>query len=324
MSKRIVILFPCVGRRVVLVELFRRAVRRLGFEPVIVGTDSSETSPALQCCDRPYVVQPVARTGYANQTVDIVKQERVDLLVPTVDLDLPIWARLRGKLAGLGCTALISTPEVVNICQDKRETFRFLKKHGFDTPDTMDTAEVLALKRRRFPYFLKPWDGHAGRGNAVAHDKAELEFYVSRIPNCLVQEVISGQEITIDVLVDFKGDVRCVVPRERLEVRSGEVSKARTVKNLDIIREAKRLVETLGAMSGIITIQCFLTEGGEIKIIEMNPRFGGGIPLSIKAGASFPRWILQFWLGKKPRIKLDGWRDNLLMLRYDEAVWRQD
>jgi len=45
--------------------------------------------------------------------------------------------------------------------------------------------------------------------------------------------------------------------------------------------------------------------------------------LSIKAGADFPRWILQLWLGKKPRIGLSDWQDGLIMLRYDEAVWFQ-
>jgi len=45
--------------------------------------------------------------------------------------------------------------------------------------------------------------------------------------------------------------------------------------------------------------------------------------LSIKAGANFPRWLVQWWRGEDPRIRLDGWREGLLMLRYDEAVWRQ-
>ena len=321
MTKKITILFPCIGRRVCLVRSFRRACARLGYQAVIVGADTSDTSPALHCCDRQFVVKPVADPGYARQMIDIVRREKIDLLIPTVDLDLLIWAQARARLARLGCNAVISRPEVVEICQDKRRMFRFLKKHGFDTPDTVTGTAARARKRHHFPYFLKPWDGHASRGNVVVNNAAELKFYSRRIPNCLVQEYISGQEFTVDVFVDFDQQVRSVVPRRRLEVRAGEVSKAQTVRHPGIIEQSRKLVETLGAGPGLISIQCFLTDHREIKFIEINPRFGGGVPLSIEAGADFPRWIIQLWLGRKPRIKPDGWRDGLMMLRYDDAVW---
>ena len=85
--------------------------------------------------------------------------------------------------------------------------------------------------------------------------------------------------------------------------------------------EAARLVETLGAGPGVITLQLFLTADDKVKFIEINPRFGGGVPLSIKAGANFPKWILQELLGRKTNIRFDGFKDNLIMLRYDGEVW---
>ncbi|MCK5472830.1 MAG: ATP-grasp domain-containing protein, partial [Planctomycetes bacterium] len=88
-----------------------------------------------------------------------------------------------------------------------------------------------------------------------------------------------------------------------------------------IMAEAKRLVEILCAGPGIITLQLFLTEDGRMKFIEVNPRFGGGVPLSIKAGANFPKWLLREMAGKKPKIKFDGFKDGLTMLRYDAEVW---
>jgi len=306
-----------------LLDSFRRSCKRLGYRSVIVGTDITENSAALQCCDRKYIVKAVSDRAYPRQVMDIIRREKVDLVIPTIDLDLPIWAGRRVRLARMGCTALISNSKVVDICQDKRLTFRFLKKHGFDTPDTISAAHALRLKKPKFPYFLKPWDGHASRGNAIARNRQELRFFARRIPNCLVQELIKGQEHTVDLLVDFEGAVRCVVPRLRMRTRGGEVSKSRTVKHARMIAQSKKLIETLGAGPGIITIQCFLTGQDTIKFNEINPRFGGGIPLSIKAGADFPRWILQMWFGQKPRISLTGWQDSLTMLRYDEAVWYQ-
>ncbi|MBN2128133.1 MAG: ATP-grasp domain-containing protein, partial [Sedimentisphaerales bacterium] len=80
-------------------------------------------------------------------------------------------------------------------------------------------------------------------------------------------------------------------------------------------------VETLGAGPGVVTLQLFLTRRNQIKFIEINPRFGGGVPLSIRAGADFPRWILQELAGKRPRIGFDKFQDGLVMLRYDAEVW---
>ena len=115
--------------------------------------------------------------------------------------------------------------------------------------------------------------------------------------------------------------VRCVVPRKRIEVRAGEVSKGQVAKNTRIMSEAAKLVERLGAGPGVITLQLFLTGDGKIKYIEINPRFGGGVPLSIKAGADFPKWILQELAGGKPNIRPNGIKDGLIMLRYDSEVW---
>jgi carbamoyl-phosphate synthase large subunit len=115
--------------------------------------------------------------------------------------------------------------------------------------------------------------------------------------------------------------VRCVVPRRRIEARVGEVSKGQTVKDRRIMAQAAALVEKLGAGPGVITLQLFVTGDDKIKFIEINPRFGGGAPLSIKAGANFPKWILQELTGRTPTIRPDAFKDNLIMLRYDSEVW---
>ena len=221
----------------------------------------------------------------------------------------------------LGCTPLISSEKVIATCLDKRKTYKELLKHGFDAPETFTPKQLLARSRKQYPYILKPWDGHASRAIHIANNKRELEFYCKHIPHCMIQTLVTGEEFTVDVLVDFDMNVRCIVPRKRIQVRGGEVSKGLTVKHQEIIRQSKCLVNQLGAGPGVITLQCFLTKENEIKFIEINPRFGGGILLSIEAGANFPKWIIQLLMKKSPRIEIDAWQENLTMLRYDEAVW---
>jgi carbamoyl-phosphate synthase large subunit len=315
------ILFTCIGRRVSLLRSFRSAARRLKIEVKMFGTDVTELSSALQLCDKHFLVRPTKHSGYIRELLFIVKKHKINLIVPTVDLDLKILARAKKRFSELGCLVLISEPAVIDICQDKRKTYRFLSKHDFDTPVTMSARKALSAKRLKWPCFLKPWDGYASRGNAIVRNRKELQLFSKRVPNCIVQEYIEGNEFTCDVYVDFDMKVRCVVPRKRIEVRSGEVSKGQIVKDKRIMRESRRLVEVLGAGPGVITIQLILTKGRALKFIEINPRFGGGVPLSIKGGAEFPNWLLSEMFGKKARISFDGFENGLVMLRYDDEVW---
>jgi len=315
------VLFTCIGRRVSLLQSFRRAAAQLKINASFLGTDTTELSSALQLCDRRFLVEPTTHRGYIGQLLSIVKANRVKLLVPTVDLDLKSLARNEPKFAAAGCRVLVSTPDVIDICQDKRKTYRFLVKNGFDAAITMSVRSILSKKKINWPCFLKPWDGSAGRENAVATNRQELLFYARRIPNVICQEFVEGAEFTCDVYVDFGMKVRCVVPRKRIEVRAGEMSKGQVVKNAHIMSEAAALVAKLGAGTGVITLQLFLTDDGKVKFIEINPRFGGGAPLSIKAGANFPKWILQGLAGRKTNIRPDAFQDGLTMLRYDSEVW---
>jgi carbamoyl-phosphate synthase large subunit len=275
----------------------------------------------MQLCDKRFLVKPTTHTDYIKQLLSIVKTNKVKLLIPTVDLDLKLLAQNKPRFAALGCSVLISNPDAVEICQDKRKTYRFLLKNGFDTPVTMSMRSALAKKNLKWPRFVKPWDGYASRGNAVVTNHKELSIFAKRIPNPICQEFIDGTEHTCDVYVDFDMKVRCVVPRKRIEVRAGEVSKAQIVKHPGIMSESAKLVEALGAGPGVITLQMFLMQNDRIKFTEINPRFGGGAPLAIKAGANFPKWILQELLGRKVNIRFDGFEDNLIMLRYDGEVW---
>jgi carbamoyl-phosphate synthase large subunit len=300
------------------------AAKQLKINASFFGTDTTDLSPALQLCDESFLVKPTTHPGYIRQLLSIVKNNKVKLLVPTVDLDLKLLAQNKPKFASLGCQVLVSTPEVIDICQDKRKTYRFLVKNGFDTPLTMSVRSALSKGKLNWPCFLKPWDGYAGRGNAVVNNRRELSFFAKRIPNAICQQFIKGTEYTCDVYIDFDLKVRCVVPRKRIEVRTGEVSKAQIIKNTRIMKQAAGLAEKLGAGPGVITLQLFLTDSGDIKFVEINPRFGGGAPLSIKAGANFPKWILQELSGKKQNIRFDGFKDKLIMLRYDSEVWLEN
>ena len=124
-------------------------------------------------------------------------------------------------------------------------------------------------------------------------------------------------------MIDFTGQVRCVVPRLRIATRAGEISKGITVKNQDIMSAGKKVAEALPGAIGCLNIQCFQLPNNQIVFIEINPRCGGGVPLSIKAGANYPQWILEMLIQRDVSIAIDDWQEGVVMLRHDESFFIQ-
>ncbi|WP_162147535.1 ATP-grasp domain-containing protein [Lebetimonas sp. JH292] len=114
------------------------------------------------------------------------------------------------------------------------------------------------------------------------HSIEEAKILLSKNKNYVFKGYIDATEFTVDVFINKKGAVISIVPRERIEVRCGEINKGRTKKDSLIISEVKRLCNKLNEAYGVLTIQLF-TKDNKISFIEINPRFGGGYPLSWQA-----------------------------------------
>ncbi len=320
-GKNLRILFTCVGRRFELINAFRRAAKSLNVRLEVHGADANRLSPAIHRVNKPHILPPISAGNYTDALFNLVRRSKIDMLIPLIDLELSLVAAVADRFAEFGCHALISSEAVVGTCSDKMATYRALKAAGIDTPATWVWSEAIKRKRHRFPYFLKPRAGSAALGNYVVYSFDELRVFGHRIHDPIVQEFVEGAEYTLDVYTGFDGRPRCVVPRKRLEVRGGEVSKGLIVKDPAIMAIGRRVAEMLGECRGVITVQCIATPDRRIRVIEINPRFGGGVPLAIHAGADFPKWILSELLGKRPRIISTGFRDNIAMLRFDDSVY---
>ena len=242
------------------------------------------------------------------------------LLVPLTDLDLRVLARHRERFASLGCTVMIGSESVIAICRDKTRLNEVLSKAGLSTIRTLSLQDFLA--QPFYPCFVKPIRGSASIGTALIRNEQELQAHISTFGEMLlVQEYVPGAEFTIDVYRSREGKVLCVVPRQRLAVRSGEVEKAITVKDQGLIESATQLSNLLTDIWGVFCCQCKRDGQGQPRFFEVNPRFGGGATLSVAAGANLPLYVLQETLGMPVSAKVGEFVDRLLMLRYDRSVF---
>jgi carbamoyl-phosphate synthase large subunit len=321
MTEPLNILITCVGRRVSLVRHFQRALGAEGVPGRVLGADKNIYSAAMHVVDEPRIVPPIDQPGYVDALLEIVRREGVRLVVPTADFDLQVLSRNHERFNRAGARLMTGVPQTTDVCRDKIKTYRFFLDNGFPTPATWTAAEAVGRSDVKLPLFIKPRRGSAAKGNFIARTSEQLAGLASMTEDAICQELVRGAEHTLDVFVDFDGAVRCVVPRRRLEVRGGEVTKSRTVRHAGMIEGGRRVVEALGGCLGVVTIQLFLCEDDALKFIEINPRFGGGVPLSIAAGADFPLWIVRRMLGRDPQIDPQAWEDGLTMLRYDEEIF---
>ncbi len=303
-------------------DSFRAAMAELGITGKIFATDVTISSPAFHKADVGIIVPPVGKLEYLHALLEAVQRHEIGLVVPLTDLDLRRLARQQGKFEKLGCSVMIGSQQVISLVRDKTGLNTILKKIGLATIKSFPLPEF--RKSPFYPCFIKPTHGSAGVGTALIQSEQELQVHIKTFGETMVvQEYIQGQEFTIDVYRSRDGVVRCVVPRQRLVVRAGEVEKGVTCKDSGLISSARLLAENLEGMWGVFCCQCRRGPDGQPRYFEVNPRFGGGAPLSIAAGANLPLYLLQEILGQEITAEVGDFTDNMLMLRYDEAVFVQ-
>ena len=313
------VLITAASRRVPLIEAFRSAIDTLGLPGLVIATDVNAYSPAVHVADRAYGVPLATAPGYIDALIDICKAERISLVVPTIDDELAVFGEARTRFRHAGAFAACSSAATAAACNDKYETCIRLAALGVPAAKTYLPHELPASPS--FPLFIKP---RVGRGAVDAHvvsDGRDLAYFLERIESPIVQEYLSGPEFTIDVLCDPRGRPISIVPRERVVIRSGVIDRGRTVKSRPLMELAERVCNAF-VFTGALNIQCRM-RGSEAAVFEINPRFSGGIDLTIAAGADFPGLLVQMALGRRLMPRLGEFRDDLWICKYETAVFVQ-
>jgi carbamoyl-phosphate synthase large subunit len=310
------VLITAASRRVALVEAFKRALAASGGGRVIV-TDINPLSPAVHVADRAYLVPLSDAPDYLDEIAEICTIERISLVVPTIDDELERFAKARDAFAAQGIRVAVSPPETCAICDDKRETCGYLRSHGIAAARSWRAGRVPA--DAPYPLFVKPRVGRGGVGAYRALDTKQLAFFTEYVSEAIVQEYLNGPEFTIDMLCDFDGRVLSVVPRERVVIRAGVIDRGRTSADRRLIDLA---VETARALrfAGAVNLQCRVVDG-QPTIFEINPRFSGGISLTIAAGADFPRMLVDLAAGRTVRPSIGTFTPDFWMTSYEASIF---
>jgi carbamoyl-phosphate synthase large subunit len=311
------ILLTCVGRRNYLVEFFRRALRGRG---QVYGADADPYAAALHECDRSFVVHRVDDPEYCGQVLALCREHEARLIIPLIDLELPIMARQRDRFLAIGTIPVISSPDVVDMCFDKWATRGFLMECGLSQPRTYvsvdEAREAIRQGEVGFPLVVKPRWGSASLGIEYPEDDEELEMTYhllrKRLPrtsvasvsmtdaerSVLIQERLCGQEYGLDIVNDLDGRYVTTFVRRKFVMRGGETDQAITVASEELVALGATIGRALGHVGNL---DCDVLMSDErCDILELNPRFGGGYPFSHIAGANLPAMLIAWASGEPP------------------------
>lgn len=308
------ILFSCIGRRGYIAEYFRT---HLGLNDRIIGTGHSEWTSGFRTCDLGVIMPAIFSSDYIPTLITLCQKQKIHALLSFADPDVDVLSRHLDELRSVGVVPVIPSPIVNDICFDKYRTYLFLRERGFNTPETYTDFEqavsAVDVGKIAFPLIVKPRCGSASRNLFKVHNINQLDVFFHYAPDMLIQELITGQEYGLDICNDFQGQVLSVVPKRKIAMRSGETDQAETCDTPSLIDLGLRLGQELGHV-GPLDVDLFV-QGDNAFILELNPRFGGGYPLSHLAGADFPRLIFKMIKGETVEPQIGQFQSGVIMMK---------
>jgi carbamoyl-phosphate synthase large subunit len=283
---------------------------------VVMGDMSAECAGAHLGDD--FVALPSAACpDFGERVVRLCLERRISMVIPIIDHEFAGWSRVRSVLANHGVHVVISSPAALEKCQEKDQTYQLFCRLGIPTIPTWRAADIGDPVGLPFPVYLKPRCGRASIDNYQADNLDEYRLFVAKVPDVLVQPLTRGTEVTIDCLNDLQGRFLAACPRLRQQVKCGQAYRSKTFRDSALEDMARRITEALPII-GPCNIQCFLTDDGP-RFFEINPRFGAGSILSMRAGLNGP-YALVAMVRSQPLPPLEA-RAGVGMLRYWQEVF---
>jgi len=271
----------------------------------IIGFDYFNHTPGSFWVERNYLLPDILKKNITEEewlkaVTDAIKLEQISILFVGVHFELKLFAKHREFIESLtGCKVIISSPEAIEIANDKYLTYEFLKNNNLYYPETILPQEVWQ-KKIKFPCIVKPRKGSRSRGLFVVIDENELAYYLPRIEDPIIQEFIGNEnvEYTCGTLY-LDSEIKHAIVLRRVLV-DGNTQSAYYSKNApaviyDYISDVTRKLKPLGACN----FQLRLDDCGTPKIFEINMRHSGTTYMRALFGFNEVEYIIAYLLGMK-------------------------
>lgn len=293
-----------------------RALRRAGHR--VVAADADSSAVGLRLADEFARIPRADDPVFAESLMKAAARSGAEALIPTVAEELRPLQAASDQLRDSGLATWLPDPWSVEHAVDKWLFFELMTEHGVPVPATARWSE----RGVPGPWIVKPRFGRGSRDVYDAANTAGLSYATSRTPEPLVQTKITGREFTVDTLSGDDGQLHGAVPRWRVETKAGISTKGLTFDHPELVGKVAEVLAAL-RLTGPACVQGFLTEADKVVFIEVNPRFSGGLPLSLAAGADLVGQYLNRVLGGAVQPERLRFRPGVTMMRYFDEVFEE-
>jgi predicted ATP-grasp superfamily ATP-dependent carboligase len=295
-----------------------RSLGRRGWR--VIAADADPGSPGLHsryAADRLLYPHPLtAPAGTLATLLDAARNRAVDLIVPVTDAVILPLSEARAQFAGI-CQLALPEPGALAVVTDKRRTHELAERIGVPTPRSAvveSAREALAAAvALGWPVVLKPVVSRLYRGRLptevlvvrYADSPACLAEQMRHFPwRCpvLLQEYCRGGGYGVELLLDHGRPLAAFQHRRLREVPpTGGSSAFRESMPLDplLYGYAVRLLEAL-SWTGLAMVEFKVGPRGP-RLMEVNGRIWGSLPLAVRCGVDFPARLAELYLGEPPR-----------------------
>ena len=252
----------------------------------------------------------------------IKKECNIEAVIPNLDAELPLYIKYQDELEELGVKTYLPNLECFE-ARDKSKLAKLSQELGIKHPKTIEIGSldelVSATKELSFPVMVKGNYYKAYRANSL--DEAIDHYYT--ISNewgfpLLIQEVISGVEINYIGVGDGKDLVAGVGMKKLTTTEIGKVWSAISIKNEKLLNVSRDFVQKLG-WRGAFEFEA-MSDGKDIYLIEINPRFPAWVYFSTMLGVNLPKIMVELMEGKEVKKQLEYDSEKMYVRFVEETV----
>jgi len=243
-----------------------------------------------------HIIPAAKHPNFVNQLLEICIDQKIDILIPTVDFELLQLAKAKETYEKHGIKILVTDAEVLANIMNKHILLSHVEskvdvgQHGMLSDQKLDNWDGKKV-------VIKPISGSGSRGVEIYESVNDIPVAKLKDSDLMIQEFAEGPEYSIDVMVAEDGEVKAAVPRLRMRTDSGVSVTGMVELNQEVIDYVHEVIQEVG-LTYMANVQVILTNDGP-RLIEINPRCSGGLTLVIESGADTPLMSVKEMMGQE-------------------------